>query len=116
MRYHSVVWENIAVCIHWILNQTRISKVRQITTESLWGIDLGGTKIEGVILKSAAEPEVLFRDRVPTESDQGYEHILHQVKTLVDTMCDFAQVKPSRIGVGTPGVHDPRLGTMKNCN
>jgi len=84
--------------------------------KALWGIDLGGTKIEGVILKSADDPEVLFRDRVPTEADQGYDHILDQVKKMVDMMCDFAGTRPRIIGVGTPGVHDPRLGTMKNCN
>lgn len=90
--------------------------MQSITESSLWGIDLGGTKIEGVILKSADDPQVLFRDRVPTEADQGYEQILQQVKKLVDMMTHFAGVRPSRIGVGTPGVLDPRLGTMKNCN
>lgn len=88
----------------------------KISNASLWGIDLGGTKIEGVILKSAEDPEVLFRDRVPTEADQGYDHILHQVHKLVKMMCEFAGSTPWRIGVATPGVHDPRLGTMKNCN
>ncbi|HET7179794.1 MAG TPA: ROK family protein [Chryseosolibacter sp.] len=90
--------------------------MQKISGKSLWGIDLGGTKIEGVILKSADEPEVLFRDRVPTEADQGYEHILVQIKKLVDMMSSYAGGKPARIGVGTPGVHDPKLGTMKNCN
>lgn len=90
--------------------------MQNISKNSLWGIDLGGTKIEGVILKSAADPEVLFRDRVPTEADQGYEHLLQQVRKLVDMMCHFAQARPDRMGVGTPGVHDPTLGTMKNCN
>lgn len=84
--------------------------------ESLWGIDLGGTKIEGVIIKSANDPEVLFRDRVPTEAEKGYDRIVGQVRKLYDMMCDFAQGTPPRIGVGTPGVHDPSLGTMKNCN
>lgn len=84
--------------------------------ESLWGIDLGGTKIEGVIIKSAKDPEVLFRDRVPTEAEKGYERIVGQVRKLYGMMCDFAQGTPPRIGVGTPGVHDPSLGTMKNCN
>lgn len=82
----------------------------------MWGIDLGGTKIEGVILKSADDPQVLFRDRVPTEADQGYEHILVQIKKLFDMMSGFAGMMPSKVGVGTPGVHDPKLGTMKNCN
>jgi fructokinase len=30
-------------------------------SKKLWGIDLGGTKIEGIVLKSADEPEVLLR-------------------------------------------------------
>jgi fructokinase len=90
--------------------------VQRISEKSLWGIDLGGTKIEGVILRSASDPEVLFRDRVPTEAEQGYSHILSQVKKLVDMMSDFAQAKPAKIGLGTPGVHDPKLGIMKNCN
>lgn len=84
--------------------------------DSLWGIDLGGTKIEGVILHSAANPEVLYRDRVPTEAQEGYPHILDQVNKLYQMMCEAAGGKPERIGIGTPGVHDPRLGTMKNCN
>jgi fructokinase len=56
------------------------------TESALWGIDMGGTKIEGVVLKSAADPQVIFRDRVPTEADQGYEHIISQTKLLVDMM------------------------------
>ena len=31
-------------------------------------------------------------------------------------MIEAAGYKPSAIGIGTPGVHDPILGTMKNCN
>lgn len=84
--------------------------------KSLWGIDMGGTKMEGVILRSAKNPEVLFRTRVPTEADKGYQHILNQTKKLVDLMRDEAGFSPAKLGIGTPGVHDPRLGTMKNCN
>jgi fructokinase len=91
-------------------------KKKSGSEKHLWGIDMGGTKIEGAILKSADDPEVLFRDRVPTESDQGYDHMLKQVKKLVDMMRKHAGYKPEVIGVGTPGVHDPKLGTMKNCN
>ena len=84
--------------------------------DNLWGIDMGGTKIEGVILKSAKDPEVLFRDRVPTEADQGYPHILEQVAKIVNLMRKHSGVKPSKIGFATPGILDPKLGTMKNCN
>jgi len=84
--------------------------------ESLWGIDLGGTKIEGLILKDLANPEIFFRDRVPTQADQGYDQILSQVKKIVDTMESASGYRPVKIGFSTPGVLDPKLGTMKNCN
>jgi fructokinase len=42
--------------------------------------------------------------------------MLGQTKKLVDMMRKEAGIKPARIGIGTPGVHDPKLGTMKNCN
>ena len=58
--------------------------------QNLWGIDLGGTKIEGVILRSAQEPEVLFRHRVPTGADQGYAHILGQLALVVQHMATAA--------------------------
>jgi fructokinase len=93
---------------------TKIDTTTQST--ALWGIDMGGTKIEGVILRSATDPQVLFRERVPTEADKGYEHILHQVKTLVDMMVAAAGYRPDRIGFATPGTLDPKLGVMKNCN
>ena len=82
----------------------------------LWGIDLGGTKIEGVILKSASDPEVFFRDRVPTEAGKGYDHIIGQIKKLVGTMTQFAGYHPTRIGFATPGAMIPKNGLMKNCN
>ncbi len=91
-------------------------ELQKVTKNALWGIDLGGTKIEGVILKSGVEPEVLFRDRVPTDADQGYEHVLKQVKKLFDMMCHFAGGPPRALGIGTPGAFDPKTGTMKNCN
>lgn len=85
-------------------------------SKKLWGIDMGGTKIEGVVLKSAEDPDVLFRDRLPTEADQGYEHILNQTKKLVDMMVKATGEKPSAIGFATPGTLDPKIGVMKNCN
>ena len=85
-------------------------------SQNLWGIDLGGTKVEGAILKSAQRPEVLFRDRLSTEADKGYDHILGQIKKVVDKMEAHAGYKPAQIGIATPGTLDPLLGTMKNCN
>jgi len=81
-----------------------------------WGIDLGGTKIEGVILKSVEDPEVLVRMRVPTEQEYGYDHILHQIKKLVGLMSEKAGVTADKIGIGTPGTLDPKTQRLKNSN
>lgn len=85
-------------------------------TKPVWGVDLGGTKIEGVILESATNINVIERMRVPTEGDKGYDHVLSQIKTLIDQMSEKTGLKPDYIGMGTPGVLDPDLETMKNCN
>ena len=82
----------------------------------LWGIDLGGTKIEGAILRSADSAEYSSRLRVPTESDQGYDHIISQIAKLVALMREDSGMSPAAIGIGTPGVTDPRTGLMKNSN
>ena len=83
---------------------------------NLWGIDLGGTKVEGAILKSAKNPQVLFRDRLPTEAHLGYDHILNQIKRVVDMMIDKMGYTPKVIGIATPGTLDPSSGLMKNSN
>jgi fructokinase len=83
---------------------------------TLWGLDMGGTKIEGVVLKSAHEPAVLFRDRVPTGASLGYDHILGQVKQLVDHMSATVGYRPARLGLATPGTTVPRTGLHKNSN
>lgn len=87
-----------------------------VSNENLWGLDLGGTKIEGVVLKSAQEPEVLFRDRVPTEAHLGYEHVLGQVQKLVEHMNEAVGYRAGKLGVATPGTLVPRTGLMKNSN
>jgi len=87
-----------------------------MNNKNLWGIDLGGTKVEGVILKSAEEPEVLFRTRFSTEREKGYDHIVNQIQKLVGKMETFVGYKATSIGMGTPGALDPKLGTIKNSN
>lgn len=82
----------------------------------LWGIDLGGTKIEGVILRSMEDPTPLIRTRIDTEAAKGYEHIVKQISRLVKQMEKESGLSASRVGFGTPGVLDPVLKTMKNCN
>ena len=51
-------------------------------SNKLWGIDLGGTKTECVVLDE--NMNVITRKRIATESENGYEHILQQIKKLID--------------------------------
>ena len=81
----------------------------------LWGVDLGGTKIEGIIIDAETDA-VLARERVPTEADQGYAHILSQIARLTGILTGKTGLTPSAIGFSTPGTLDPRTQVMKNCN
>jgi fructokinase len=77
------------------------------------GIDLGGTKIEGVVLDPAGA--VCRRLRVPTEQERGYAHILERVGGLVAELRPDAPVC-DRVGVGAPGSLSARDRTLKNSN
>ena len=82
----------------------------------LWGIDLGGSKIECAVLDSNNNLEVVVRMRIPTESAKGYEHILSQIKKLIDMVAEQVGEKPHKIGFATPGVLEPDSQLMKNSN
>ncbi|MDZ4715490.1 MAG: ROK family protein [Cytophagales bacterium] len=82
----------------------------------IWGIDLGGTKAEGIVMGPGRTSEILFRDRVATGADKGYAHVLHQIQTLVGWMEKSVGVRPERIGIGTPGTRDKEKGLMRGCN
>jgi predicted NBD/HSP70 family sugar kinase len=84
-------------------------------SDFLIGIDLGGTKIEGVILHKETL-KVLFRERIKTEAEKGYNHILYRIKYLVDLLSKKADISFDSLGIGTPGTLDPKLNVMKNCN
>jgi len=83
----------------------------------LWGIDLGGTKVEGVIMDPQIPTMPLHRLRRDTGAVNGYGHILSQIIAVV---CDLEAASglshPTRIGIGTPGVVDPAKGSLKNSN
>jgi len=82
----------------------------------LWGIDLGGTKIEAAVIKNNAAREVVIRKRIQTESDKGYAHILDRIKFLIDGISKETGFTPAVVGIGTPGTLDPNTRVMKNSN
>lgn len=85
-------------------------------SELVWGVDLGGTKTEGVVLPHGASTEPLCRRRIPTERDGGYEHVRGRIRGLIDDMAAVVGERPRAIGFGTPGVLDPETHNLKNSN
>ncbi len=84
----------------------------------LWGIDLGGTKIEGVILDEKLGPDrPVCRLRVDTEAEKGCDHVYAQIHRVCQMLGEKSGLPlPPRIGMGTPGVLDPASHRLKNSN
>ncbi|NMM48370.1 ROK family protein [Marinigracilibium pacificum] len=81
------------------------------------GIDLGGTKIEGILItKNESIYEVKRRIRVPTEREKGYDHILNQISYLVNKLRKESPEAINKIGICTPGTFDPDTGSLNNSN
>jgi len=77
------------------------------------GIDLGGTKTEGIVM--AADGGILTRLRRPTPQQQGYDAVLENIRELVRAL-EQAAGGPCRVGIGTPGAISTRSGLLKNSN
>jgi fructokinase len=76
------------------------------------GIDLGGTKIEGIALDDAGRE--LARHRVPTPRDD-YAATVDAVAALVREI-ESAAGGVGRVGVGMPGALSRVSGRVKNAN
>ena len=77
------------------------------------GIDLGGTKTEGILLDEKFQ--VIERKRITTNQDKGYASILELIKNLVSTLRQNTDEQTS-IGVCTPGALSKSSGRIKNSN
>lgn len=76
------------------------------------GIDLGGTKIEGIALDDNGN--ILYRERVDTPRDD--------YRATVNAICQLIQKienqigEQGSIGIGIPGTISPATGLVKNAN
>ena len=75
------------------------------------GIDLGGTKTEGVLLDE--DLEIVERKRVPTVQD--YKKIIETISSLVNDLKSKASGKTT-VGVCAPGITSQKTGLIKNSN
>jgi len=76
------------------------------------GIDLGGTKIEVVVLD--LNFKVLFRQRTPTESHKGSEHVLNQIENIYSEATNSISGVEHTLGIGTPGSLSESTGLLRN--
>lgn len=76
------------------------------------GIDLGGTKIEGIVISDGGE--ILVRRRISSPS----EVYLAIVEAIVELVAALEAEVGTRcpVGIGTPGAPSLSTGLMKNCN
>jgi fructokinase len=76
------------------------------------GIDLGGTKIEGVVL----DDDGRVRQRVRIPAPRGdYQRTLEAIAAIVYELEQSAGATAT-VGVGIPGVISPATGLVKNAN
>ncbi|HEC26078.1 MAG TPA: ROK family protein [Gammaproteobacteria bacterium] len=81
------------------------------------GIDLGGTKIEGVVLSD--DNRILVRKRIPTPHNDSGEKTYLAIITAVNTLIEQLEIDtdaPCSVGIATPGTQSSLTGLMKNSN
>ncbi len=78
------------------------------------GIDLGGTKIELVILNQ--ERQEVYRKRVPTQQETGYHGILGKIRDLYQESLLTINHQPHTLGMGIPGAISSKTNLVKNAN
>lgn len=76
------------------------------------GIDLGGTKIEGIALSEAGEE--LFRQRIATPQGD-YQGTLQSIVDLIKQI-EAGIDEQGSIGICTPGSLSPATGLLRNSN
>jgi fructokinase len=75
------------------------------------GIDLGGTKTEGILLDDSLK--TVERKRLSTPKD-SYEEIIKTVCNLVNDLS--SKINDFTLGICTPGAISKKTGFLKNSN
>ena len=94
------------------------------------GIDLGGTKIEGILLDE--KYNTIQRKRIETHQENGYDSIVKSIVSLINEFNEKAGgeysnrlikagqvadgIYPASVGICAPGVADTNSGLIKNSN
>lgn len=84
-----------------------------MTKKYVIGIDLGGTKINGVV--TDLNGEVLSQYTIPTNADQGEKVVLDRIIQVIDNIIETSGKNISEIkaiGIGSPGPLDAKKGII----
>lgn len=82
--------------------------------ESRLGVDLGGTKIEAIVM--SPDGDVTIRERTATPKND-YRAIVETTAALIQRVARHAGLDDRHpVGIGTPGTVSRKTGVMKNCN
>lgn len=89
----------------------------------LIGIDLGGTKIAGVL--ATPEGKIIMDIQVPTEAQKGKKQVIKNIEKAIRLLVQVNKTKVKAIGIGAPGpilfekgivVEAPNLPGWKRVN
>jgi fructokinase len=79
------------------------------------GIDLGGSKIEAVLI--APDERIVLRNRIPTPRNREYTAIVDAVCAMIDDAARHVpNGQPCTLGLGIPGSINPATGLVHNAN
>jgi len=79
------------------------------------GIDLGGTKIEALLL--APDETIIQRRRILSPAAEGYDTVLATLhKLITETAVLVPAGSPCTVGAGIPGSLNPSTGLVQNAN
>lgn len=77
-----------------------------------FGLDLGGTKMEAVLLDDTGE--IVWRERRPTPAED-YQAIIETIAALV-AQAAIETAQEMTVGIGMPGSLSPKTGLARNSN
>lgn len=77
------------------------------------GIDLGGTKTEGIVMNAAGE--IIAREQRATPRTAGYRAVLQNIGDVVAHL-ERQVMQRCHVGIGTPGALSAKTGLLKNSN
>jgi glucokinase len=76
------------------------------------GVDLGGTFIKiGIVSRKG---RIIRKTSLPTLAGKGEEKVILQIKKGIKDLLSHEKLKIQGIGVGAPGIVNPKKGTVEN--